>query len=89
MASAQEKFSLLDRSIVKNGLVDYCVVKLISILSYFSMEQGLLTGTMSPGRVFNEGDTRRDNPLFSPESIGRVNAILAEFGPSPRNTGPR
>jgi aryl-alcohol dehydrogenase-like predicted oxidoreductase len=45
------------------------------------MEQGLLTGTMSPDRVFKEGDTRKTNPLFSPESIRRVNAVVAELRP--------
>jgi methylglyoxal reductase len=81
VASAQQKFSLLDRGIVKDGVVDYCVRNRIAILSYFSMEQGLLTGTMSPDRVFPDGDTRRTNPLFRPESIRRVNALVAEMRP--------
>ncbi len=81
VASAQERFTLLDRGIVQKGLVDFCVRHSISILSYFSMEQGLLTGTMKPGRTFREGDTRRTNPLFSAENITRVNDILAELRP--------
>ncbi|MGA2763362.1 MAG: aldo/keto reductase [Spirochaetia bacterium] len=81
VASAQQRFTLIDRSIVKNGLVDYCVVNSISILSYFSMEQGLLTGTMSSDRVFKDGDTRKTNSLFSPESIRRINDAVAEFRP--------
>jgi len=81
VASAQQKFSLLDRGIVKDGVVDFCMRSGISILSYFSMEQGLLTGAMSPDREFRDGDTRRTNPLFSPDSIRRVNAIVAEMRP--------
>jgi methylglyoxal reductase len=81
VASAQEKFNLLDRKIVKSGLVDYCVNRRIAILSYFSMEQGLLTGAMKPGRVFADGDTRKGNPAFSEEAIGRVNGILTGLGP--------
>jgi methylglyoxal reductase len=81
VASAQEKFSLMDRGIVKKGLVDYCVRNGISILSYFSMEQGLLTGAMSPERSFRDGDTRKTNARFSPENIRRVNGILAELRP--------
>ena len=81
VASAQEKFNLLDRGIVKKGLVDYCVAAGIAILSYFTMEQGLLTGAMSPERGFRDGDTRKTNPLFSPESIRRVNTIVAELRP--------
>jgi len=81
VASAQERFTLIDRSIVKNGLVDYCVANSIAILSYFSMEQGLLTGTMSPDRAFNDGDTRKTNPLFAPQSIRQVNAVVEELRP--------
>ena len=81
VASAQERFTLVDRSIMKNGLLDYCVNNSISILSYFSMEQGLLTGVMSPDRLFKEGDTRKTNPLFSPESIRRVNTVVTELRP--------
>ena len=81
VASAQERFTLLDRGIVKSGLVDYCVANSIAILSYFSMEQGLLMGTMSPDRVFKDGDTRKTKALFSPESIRRINAVVAELRP--------
>jgi len=81
VASAQEKFSLLDRGIERRGLVDYCLPHRIAILSYFSMEQGLLTGAMSPARTFPEGDTRRGNPLFSPESIAGVNQALQGLRP--------
>jgi methylglyoxal reductase len=81
VASVQERFTLIDRTIEENGLRDYCVANSISILSYFSLEQGLLTGTMKPDRVFNDGDTRRTNPLFSPDSIRRVNAVVGELRP--------
>jgi methylglyoxal reductase len=81
VASVQERFTLIDRTIEENGLRDYCVANSISILSYFSLEQGLLTGTMKPDRVFNDGDTRRTNPLFSPDSIRRVNAVVEELRP--------
>ena len=81
VASAQERFSLLDRGIEKRGLVDHCLAHRIAILSYFSMEQGLLTGAMSPGRRFEDGDTRKTNPLFTPGSITRVNQIVAELRP--------
>ncbi len=81
VASAQEKFSLLDRDIEKRGLVDYCAAHRIAILSYFTLEQGLLTGAMSPGRRFEDGDTRQTNPLFRPERIAEVNRVLAELRP--------
>jgi aryl-alcohol dehydrogenase-like predicted oxidoreductase len=81
VASVQEKFNLLDRTIRDNGLLDACVKGGVSILSYFTMEQGLLTGGMSPDRDFAEGDTRKTNPLFAPGNIRRVNGTLAELRP--------
>lgn len=81
IASAQEKFSLLDRDIEKRGIVDYCVKQNIAILSYFTMEQGLLTGTMDPDRKFPEGDKRKGNPRFSPENIRKVGDILGGLKP--------
>ena len=68
IASAQEKFSLIDRGIVTRGIVDYCVAHSVAILSYFTLEQGLLTGTMDPGRQFATGDVRKNDPKFSPEN---------------------
>jgi methylglyoxal reductase len=81
IASAQEKFSLLDRGIESKGLVDACVSSGIAILSYFTMEQGLLTGAMQPDRSFPDGDTRRTNPQFAPARIRAVNAVLGELRP--------
>ena len=82
IVSAQEKFSLLDSGIVEKGIVDYCVNNNLAILSYFTMEQGLLTGKMSPDRVFDAGDTRRSSdPLFSRENRQRINEILTKLDP--------
>ena len=81
IVSVQEKFSLIDRAVEKKGLVDYCVENNLSILSYFTIEQGLLSGKMSPSRKFDDGDTRKGNPLFSAENVTKVNSILKELEP--------
>lgn len=81
VASAQEKFSLIDRGIAANGLLDYCVDHDIAILSYFTLEQGLLTGTLDPEREFAVGDMRRNDPKFTAENRRRVRALLAGFAP--------
>lgn len=81
VASAQERFTLIDRGIVQKGIVDYCVSHTIAILSYFSLEQGLLTGAMEPGRTFKDGDTRKANPLFTPQGIAAVNDIVFQLRP--------
>ncbi|MDR1492747.1 MAG: aldo/keto reductase [Planctomycetaceae bacterium] len=76
---AQERFSLLDRQIEQNGILDFCKANDVSLLAYSPMANGLLTGRLSPDRAFNEGDLRRENPRFSPENIKRVNSMLQEF----------
>ncbi|TFG64081.1 MAG: aldo/keto reductase [Spirochaetales bacterium] len=81
IASAQEKFSLLDRGIEKQGINGYCMEHSLAILGYFTMEQGLLTGTMPPDRQFPEGDKRKGNPKFSKEFITRINGILDGLKP--------
>jgi methylglyoxal reductase len=81
VASAQEKFSLLDRGIMTRGLLDYCVEHTVAILSYFTLEQGLLTGRLDPAREFPEGDMRRNDPKFTPENRRRLQAMLAGFAP--------
>ena len=79
IASVQEKFSLIDRNIVEKGIVNYCIEHNISILSYFTLEQGLLTGTMSPNRQFKEGDMRKNNQKFTPENRRKINELLHMF----------
>ncbi len=81
IASAQEKFNLIDRGIEEKGIVDYCVVHNIAILSYFTMEKGLLYGKMSPEREFKEGDSRKKDPNFSAGNIKKVNEMLNTFQP--------
>ncbi len=77
----QERFSLLDREIEQNGILETCKKNGISVLAYSPMCNGLLTGRISPDRVFNDGDLRKGNPRFSPENIKRVNAKLQELKP--------
>jgi len=77
----QERFSLLDRNIERNGILETCKAKGISVLAYSPLANGLLTGCISPDRVFNDGDLRKGNPRFSPENIKKVNAKLRELTP--------
>ncbi len=87
IASAQEKFSMLDREIEEKGIVEYCVDHNIAILSYCTMERGLLTGKMSPEREFKEGDKRKNDPKFSTENRKNVNEMLKTFQPIAEKSG--
>ena len=77
----QERFSLLDRNIEQNGILETCKAKGISVLAYSPLCNGLLTGSISPNRVFNDGDLRKGSPRFTPENIKQVNAKLRELTP--------
>ena len=71
---------MLDRAIEADYL-PYCLQHSIGVLSYSSLNLGLLTGTVSPDRVFPDDDQRSKNPLFKPEKIAGINAMLEQFAP--------
>jgi aryl-alcohol dehydrogenase-like predicted oxidoreductase len=81
IASIQEKYSLLDRNIEKNGLLDWCRQEQIGVLAYSPLANGLLTGKIRPDRQFGSGDLRRANPRFRPQSIEQINAMLEQVRP--------
>lgn len=87
ISSAQEKFSLIDRGIAAKGLIDYCVEHGIAILSYFTLEQGLLTGTLDPARQFPTGDMRRNDPKFTAENREKMRTTLSSFEPTAKKYG--
>lgn len=77
--SDQEKFSLLDRTAEKNGVLEECQNRELSFLAYSPLENGLLTGVLDPNRSYNEGDMRKNNPAFAPDRVRRINSLLNEF----------
>lgn len=79
--SDQEKFSLLDRGIEQNGLLDYCREHNLAMLAYSPLANGLLTGKIRPDRQFGEGDLRRFNIRFARANLEKLNAALATLQP--------
>lgn len=77
----QEKFSLLDRAIETNGVLEHCRLHGIAMLAYSPLANGLLTGEMDPNRRWGEGDFRAGHPRFSPESIRAINQKLEILRP--------
>ncbi len=80
LASNQVPYSMVNRGI-EAETVPYCLENNMSILAYSPLERGLLTGKMTPGQVFEEGDHRAQNPFFTDESISRTNAFLKKIQP--------
>ena len=66
---------------VEKETIPYCIENNKSVLAYSPMERGLLTGKITLDYRFEEGDHRKGNPFFKPESIERTNAFLARIKP--------
>jgi methylglyoxal reductase len=79
--SDQEKYSMLDRKIEQNGLLDYCRTHDIAMLAYSPMVLGLLTGKIDPNRQYGAKDLRINNNRFTKENVIKVNAALKKFEP--------
>jgi len=80
LASNQVPYSMVNRGI-EQQLVPWCIANEVSIIAYSPLQRGLLTGKMTPGYEFGEGDHRADNPFFSEENIKKVNGFLEEIKP--------
>lgn len=76
--SDQEKYSMIDRGIESNGMIDYCRQQNIAVLAYSPLANGLLTGKIRPDRQYGPGDLRKGNRRFTPANIERVNAMLEQ-----------
>jgi aryl-alcohol dehydrogenase-like predicted oxidoreductase len=73
LASNQVEYSLFDRRIEKNGLLDYCQENDITIIAYSPLAKGMLTGKYGPDnsppgprkRLYTQEKLQRAQPLIS------------------------
>ena len=86
LASNQVPYSMLRRDI-EEDVVPYCIENKKSILAYSPLQRGLLTGKMSEGYEFNEGDSRADSVYFTDENIKRTNDFLYKIRPIAEGKG--
>jgi len=80
LASVQVPYSMVRRDI-EDSLVPWCREENVSILAYSPLQRGLLTGKITPGYEFGEGDNRPSTPYFQPGNLQKVNAFLEEIRP--------
>lgn len=80
LASDQVPYSMVRRDI-EQELVPWCIENEVAILAYSPLQRGLLTGKITPGYTFGEGDNRPDTPHFQPGNIQKVNTFLEEIEP--------
>jgi aryl-alcohol dehydrogenase-like predicted oxidoreductase len=77
----QERFSMLDQHIAGDGTLEYCHTNNIAVLAYSPLEQGMLTGKLSPDRQFPRDDVRHNNPRYTVEKRKQILDMLTEFKP--------
>lgn len=80
LASDQPKYSLLARDI-EADVLPFCRKHGIGVIVYSPLEQGLLTGKVTMGRTFPEGDYRSGRPWFQPANRRRVLEALEKIRP--------
>ena len=84
LASNQVPYSVLRRDIEKE-LIPYTKDNNIGIIAYSPLERGLLTGKITAGYKFNEGDHRAGLPWFKGDNLIKVNAFLDQVRPIAEN----
>lgn len=80
LVSNQIPFSMVNRGI-EEETVPYCIDNNKAILAYSPLQRGLLTGKITAGYQFQEGDNRGGLKFFQPEFVERANQLLADIKP--------
>ena len=78
--SLQPPYSAIQRTI-EAEILPFCIKARIGVVVYSPLERGLLTGTVSPTRVFPKGDHRTKHKFFTPENRTRVLKALETIRP--------
>jgi aryl-alcohol dehydrogenase-like predicted oxidoreductase len=81
LASLQPPYSLITRGIERDGTLGFCRESGIGVIVYSPMERGLLTGKVTPERVFPPDDHRSTHKYFTVENRRRVLAALEKVKP--------
>lgn len=84
LVSDQVSYSMVKRDIEKD-LVPYLSENNQSVLAYSPLQRGLLAGKIKPDHVFQDGDTRVDQPYYSAKNIELINAFLDKLKPLAAN----
>ena len=72
LASNQVEYSLLDRRIEKNGLLDYCLKNDITVIAYSPLAKGMVTGKYGPDNP-PPGPRKR---MYPPEKLQRAQPLI-------------
>ena len=79
LASNQVEYSLFDRSIEKNGLLDYCLENDITVIAYSPLAKGMVTGKYGPNNP-PPGPRKRMYPSEKLQQAQPLISLLREIG---------
>lgn len=80
LTSNQVPYSMIFRDI-ETELVPHCIENNKAIIVYSPLQRGILTGKITPGYVFNEGDHRPTTPFYKEPNLSKINRFLTEIKP--------
>jgi aryl-alcohol dehydrogenase-like predicted oxidoreductase len=80
LASNQVSYSMVNRDIEK-ALLPWCRDNSKAIIVYSPLQRGILTGKISQGYKFNEGDHRPENIYFKEPNLSKINHFLKIIKP--------
>ena len=72
LASNQVEYSLLNRQIEKNGLLQHCIDQGITVLAYSPLAMGVLTGKYSPEKPVKG----IRSAVYNPRLLGRIQPLI-------------
>jgi aryl-alcohol dehydrogenase-like predicted oxidoreductase len=85
LASNQVEYSLFDRRIEKNGVLDYCLENEITVIAYSPLAKGMVTGKYGPDNP-PPGPRKR---MYPPKKLQRAQpliTLLQEIGATHEKT---
>ncbi|WP_372647531.1 aldo/keto reductase [Draconibacterium sp.] len=80
LSSNQVPYSMVNRGI-EDEVVPYCIANDKAIIAYSPLQRGVLTGKITAGYKFAEGDHRPSTPFFKEPNLSRINTFLDKIKP--------
>jgi aryl-alcohol dehydrogenase-like predicted oxidoreductase len=74
LASNQVRYSLIDRDIEHNGVLDYCHKNNIAVIAYSPLAMGMLTGKYTPEKP--PKGVRRSAYRYTPDFLSKIQPTL-------------
>ncbi|MGK7884551.1 MAG: aldo/keto reductase [Crocosphaera sp.] len=79
LAVNQVRYSLLTRTIEKNGILDKARELGVTILAYSPLDQGLLTGKYTPEKQQEVIGARKIDPKFSASGLKKIEPVINQL----------